>query len=178
MAKYFRLFKSSLHPIHPSPNNCQINFSTLVSHSWPLSLTLEMLKPLLLLLSFGKKIHSVSGCHDWVLLGAPNFIMHSQYISLMDLTCGRIDRFFFLLPCHQITATLQIKQNVLSHWLPEFIVSWSHLLSQAHRLHFASFFLQQIMTINLVAKSACCLPLEGGWVFLPLAGFHGASPQL
>lgn len=53
-----------------------------------------MLKPLLLLLSFEKKkIHSVSGCHDWILLGAPNFIMHSQYISLMYLTCGKIDRF-------------------------------------------------------------------------------------
>ena len=137
-----------------------------------------MLKPLFLLYLLKKKIHSVSGCDDWVLLGSPSFIVHSKYISLMDLTCGRINS-FFLLRCHQITATLQIKQNPLSHWLPEFIVSWNHLLSQVHRLHFASFFFsQQIMTINPVAKSACCLPLEGGRVFLPLAGFHGASPQL
>lgn len=168
--------QSPPHPPLPQqlPNQLlNTGFSLLASLTY-----LRDVKAIVFALSFEKKIHSVSGCHDWVLLGSPSFIVHSKYISLMDLTCGRINS-FFLLWCHQITATLQIKQNLLSHWLPEFIVSWNHLLSQAHRLHFASFFfLQQIMTINPVAKSACCLPVEEGWVFLPLAGFHGASPQL
>ena len=115
-----------------------------------------MLKPLFLLYLLKKKIHSVSGCDDWVLLGSPSFIVHSKYISLMDLTCGRINS-FFLLRCHQITATLQIKQNLLSHWLPEFIVSWNHLLSQVHRLHFASFFFFATNHDNQSCGQVCLL---------------------
>lgn len=138
-----------------------------------------MLKPLLLLLSFEKKkIHSVSGCHDWVLLGAPNFIMHSQYISLMDLTCGKIDRFFSSF--HAIRLQRLCKLSKTFYHISYLSSSSPGVICLVKLITYIlpPFFLQQIMTINLVAKSACCLPLEGAWVFLPLAGFHGASPQL